>query len=93
MLLVDRVEHIKIIAFLCFKYEYEEALVERYREIFVKSFKKQIDDGLFPFIIVDCINDKTRHYEEMWSYAKQKGFEVNSSDILLLIHLETSRIY
>ena len=49
---------------------------ESYRSSLVKSFKKQVDDGYFSFIMVDCINDKTSHYQEMWSYAKQRGFEV-----------------
>ena len=48
----------------------------KYRCIFMKTFKKNIDDGLFSFIIVDSVNDKTDHFREMWSYAKQKGFEV-----------------
>ena len=59
-----------------FQYEYEAALEENYRSSLIKSFKKQIDDGYFSFIMVDCINNLTKHYEEMWSYAKQKGFEV-----------------
>lgn len=58
------------------QYEYEPDLEPSFRQSLVKSFKKQIDDGYFSFIMVDCINDKTEHYEEMWSYAKQKGFEV-----------------
>ena len=49
---------------------------ETYRASLIKSFKKQIDDGYFSFILVDCINNLNKHYEEMWSYAKQKGFEV-----------------
>ena len=58
------------------QYEYEAELETSYRTSLVKSFKKQIDDGYFSFIMVDCINSKTSHYQEMWSYAKQKGFEV-----------------
>ena len=42
-----------------------------------KNFKKQVENGLFSFLIVDTINDKTAHYQEMWSFAKQKGYEVN----------------
>ena len=62
--------------FLSFQYEYEPELEESYRSSLIKSFKKQIDDGYFSFIMVDCINNLTKHYEEIWSYAKQKGFEV-----------------
>jgi len=58
------------------KYEYEEEMEKMYVASLIKSFKKQIDDGYFSLILVDCINDKTEHYQPMWSYAKQKGFEV-----------------
>lgn len=49
-----------------------------YRKNMYKSFKKTIDDGFFPFIIVDAVNEKERHFEEFWSYAKSKGFQVSS---------------
>jgi YLP motif-containing protein 1 len=49
-----------------------------YQASLIKAFKKQVDDGYFPFILVDSINDKTEHYQPMWSYAKQKGFEVRN---------------
>ena len=42
----------------------------------LKSFKKTIDDGFFPFIIVDAVFDRVKHFEEFWSYAKSKGFQV-----------------
>ena len=60
------------------KYEYEEEMEKLYQASLIKSFKKQIDDGYFSFILVDCINDKTEHYQPMLSYAKQKGFEVRN---------------
>ena len=41
-----------------------------------KSFKKTIDDGFFPFIIMDAVNERVKHFEEFWSYAKSKGFQV-----------------
>ena len=41
-----------------------------------KSFKKNIDGGYFPFLIVDAINEKVEHFSGMWSHAKQNGFEV-----------------
>lgn len=58
------------------QYEYEPDLEEVYRQSILKSFKKTIDDGFFPFIIYDCVNEKVRHFEEFWSYAKSKGFQV-----------------
>ena len=62
---------------LYFQYEFEAEMEDIYRTSLIKSFKKQIDDGYFSFIMVDCINSETSHYQEMWSYAKQKGFEVH----------------
>ncbi|XP_013386557.1 YLP motif-containing protein 1 isoform X2 [Lingula anatina] len=58
------------------EYEYEPELEESYRQSLLKSFKKTIDDGFFPFIIVDAVNDRIRYFEEFWSYAKSKGFQV-----------------
>ncbi|CAG9859718.1 unnamed protein product [Phyllotreta striolata] len=57
-------------------YEYEADMEESYRMSFMKSFKKTITDGYFPFIIVDNVNDKVKHFGEMWSFAKQNGFQV-----------------
>ena len=58
------------------EYFYEEDLLESYRANLLKSFKKNIDAGLFQFILVDAINDKVAHFREFWSYAKQNGYEV-----------------
>jgi YLP motif-containing protein 1 len=52
----------------------------------LKSFKKTIDDGYFSFIIVDAINDKIKKFEEFWSYAKSKGFQVYIAEV----HAEAS---
>ncbi|KAG5865790.1 hypothetical protein JTB14_019019 [Gonioctena quinquepunctata] len=57
-------------------YEYESEMEESYRTSLMKSFKKTITDGYFAFVIVDNINDKVKHFGEMWSYAKQNGFQV-----------------
>ncbi|XP_065208687.1 YLP motif-containing protein 1 isoform X2 [Planococcus citri] len=57
-------------------YEYEAEMEPSYQESLVKSFKKQVSDGFFPFIIIDCINDKVKKYEEMYSFALSKGFQV-----------------
>lgn len=58
-------------------YEYEEAMEQSYITSLVKAFKKNITDGFFNFIILDCINEKISDYEEMWSFAKTKGFKVS----------------
>ncbi|XP_043284226.1 uncharacterized protein ZAP3 [Venturia canescens] len=57
-------------------YEYEEAMEPSYITSLVKAFKKNITDGFFNFIILDSINEKISDYEEMWSFAKTKGFRV-----------------
>ena len=58
------------------QYEYEAEMEESYRSSLLKSFKKQIDDGYFNFIMVDCINDKIGKFLEMHDYAKLNSFEV-----------------
>ena len=58
------------------EYEYEAQMEAAYRGSLEKSFKKNVDGGLFPFLIVDAINEKVDHFRGMWSHAKQNGFEV-----------------
>ena len=62
-------------------YEYEPEMESSYRKNMYESFKKTIDDGFFPFIIVDAVNEKERHFEDFWSYAKSKGFQVYIAEI------------
>ncbi|KAL3265982.1 hypothetical protein HHI36_010171 [Cryptolaemus montrouzieri] len=57
-------------------YEFEAEMEESYRTSLMRSFKKTITDGYFPFIIVDNVNDKVKYFGEMWSFAKQNGFQV-----------------
>ena len=59
------------------EYEYEQDMEEAYLQSLFKSFKKTVDDGFFPFIIVDAINEKVKSFEPFWSYAKSKGFQVS----------------
>lgn len=61
------------------KYEYDAAAEPSYLDSLVKSFKKTISDGFFPFIIVDCINEKLKKYEEMYNFAISKGFQVSTN--------------
>ncbi|ESO90064.1 hypothetical protein LOTGIDRAFT_123812, partial [Lottia gigantea] len=58
------------------EYQYEAEVEEAYRQSLYKSFKKTIDDGFFPFIVIDATHEKVKHFEEFWSYAKSKGFQV-----------------
>ncbi|XP_030747239.1 YLP motif-containing protein 1-like isoform X2 [Sitophilus oryzae] len=57
-------------------YEYEAEMEETYRMSLIKSFKKTITDGYFNFIVVDNVNQKVKNFGEMWSFAKQSGFQV-----------------
>lgn len=58
------------------EFEYEPEMEDTYRNSMLKTFKKTLDDGFFPFIILDSINDRAKHFEQFWSAAKTKGFEV-----------------
>ncbi|XP_032883548.1 YLP motif-containing protein 1 isoform X2 [Amblyraja radiata] len=58
------------------EYEYEPEMEDTYRSSMFKTFRKTLDDGFFPFIIVDAINSRIKHFEQLWSAAKTKGFEV-----------------
>lgn len=71
------------------EYEYEAAMESQYRESLIKSFKKTVIDGYFPFIIVDAINNKLTHFQEITLFAKQKNFQV----FLLLLLLNLMLIY
>ena len=59
------------------EYVYEPELEESYRNSLFKAFNKTLDDGFFPMVILDCVNNKVEYFERFWSQAKQKGFEVN----------------
>ncbi|XP_063758061.1 YLP motif-containing protein 1 isoform X2 [Eleginops maclovinus] len=63
------------------EYEYEPEMEDTYRNSMLKTFKKTLDDGFFPFIILDTINDKVKHFDQFWSAAKTKGFEVYLAEI------------
>uniref|UniRef100_A0A3P8X3Z9 YLP motif-containing protein 1 n=1 Tax=Cynoglossus semilaevis TaxID=244447 RepID=A0A3P8X3Z9_CYNSE len=58
------------------EYEYEPEMEDTYRNSMLKTFKKTLDDGFFPFIILDSVNDRVKHFDQFWSAAKTKGFEV-----------------
>ncbi|TUA53251.1 YLP motif-containing protein 1 [Bagarius yarrelli] len=61
------------------EYEYEPEMEETYRNSMLKTFRKTLDDGFFPFIILDAINEKVKYFDQFWSAAKTKGFELASS--------------
>ncbi|XP_069807271.1 YLP motif-containing protein 1 isoform X2 [Dendropsophus ebraccatus] len=64
------------------EYEYEPEMEDSYRSGMLKTFKKTLDDGFFPFIILDSVHDRVRHFEQFWSAAKTKGFEVYLAEIV-----------
>ncbi|XP_017787005.1 PREDICTED: YLP motif-containing protein 1-like isoform X2 [Nicrophorus vespilloides] len=72
-------------------YEYEECMELSYRTSLLKSFKKTITDGYFPFIVVDNMNDKVKYFSEMWSFAKQNGFQVYVCQLELDVQLCSKR--
>lgn len=70
---------------------------DTYRNSMLKTFKKTLDDGFFPFIILDSINDRVKHFEQFWSAAKTKGFEVRrvphkTSDCFHSLKLDLSEV-
>ena len=56
-----------------------------------KSFKKQIDNGYFNFIIVDAINAHRSHYREFVDYGKKKKFIVYIALLESDIHICAKR--
>nr|XP_023668607.1 YLP motif-containing protein 1 isoform X1 [Paramormyrops kingsleyae]XP_023668608.1 YLP motif-containing protein 1 isoform X1 [Paramormyrops kingsleyae] len=63
------------------EYEYEPEMEDAYRSSMLKTFRKTLDDGFFPFIIIDAINDRVKYFDQFWSAAKTKGFEVYLAEI------------
>ena len=54
------------------KYEYEAEMEEIYRHNLLKSFKKQIDNLLFNFIIVDSCNEKVEFLKTFGATPNQR---------------------
>lgn len=65
------------------EYEYDEEREPLYRAQLVRQFKKTLDEGYFSFVIVDCVNEYVRQFEEMATVATQKRFQVRFYSILL----------
>eukprot|EP00794_Sanderia_malayensis_P017441 gene17441-19185_t len=58
------------------EYVYEKEMEPAYRKSLLKSFNKTLENGYFPMIIIDAVNEKVEHFEKFWSDGKHKGFEV-----------------
>jgi YLP motif-containing protein 1 len=67
-------------------YEFDPAKESKYRDNLFKAFRKTIEDGYFRFIIVDCVHDKIRHFEEMSNFAKAKRFQVMLKFFVIIVH-------
>ncbi|XP_035704733.1 uncharacterized protein LOC110843786 isoform X2 [Folsomia candida] len=63
------------------EYEYEADLEPKYRSDLIKTFKKNVENGYFPFIIVDGVNDQVRHFDDMVSFATQRKFQVYIAEV------------
>lgn len=67
------------------KYEYDGDMEDVYQAALLKAFKKTVSDGFFQFIIVDSVNKKLKEVEEMWSFAKLKGFQVRPTSSFVVV--------
>lgn len=65
----------------CMEYEYDEAMEPSYRSALEKAFRKTVDDGLFHFIILDCVNNRVKHFDSMAHYAVSHGFKVYVAEL------------
>ena len=57
------------------EYVYEADMEDVYKASVLKAFKKTIDQGLDKLIIYDAQNVRSEDFEDMWKYAKVKGYE------------------
>jgi len=57
-------------------YEYDEPMEPSYYKSLLKMFKKNVEGGFYPFLIVDAVFQKLADFEEYWSFAKSKGYQV-----------------
>lgn len=74
-------------------YEYEMEMEENYTQCLMKSYKKTVTDGLFNFIIVDCINQTLRHFTEIYNFAKLNGFMVSGFFLSFFLFISCSILF
>ncbi|KAL6541379.1 hypothetical protein OROHE_011087 [Orobanche hederae] len=58
------------------EYCYEPEMEEAYRSSMLKAFKKTLDEGAFPFVIVDDRNLRVADFAQFWATGKRSGYEV-----------------
>ena len=64
-------------------YEFDAGSEDNYMHYLVKSFKKNLTDGMFNFIIVDCNCDSLNYFHMFSDAAKTQGFSVKFQGKLL----------
>ena len=65
----------KMVPVTTMEYVYEAEMEDLYKASVLKAFRKTIDQGLDKLIIFDAQNVKVADFEDMWKYAKIKGYE------------------
>ena len=68
---------------LYFQVVWSSELEEQYRQNLIKSFKRNLDDGHFAFIIVDSLNLKESDVLDLAIPARMRGFAVYLVDLPL----------
>jgi len=58
------------------EYEWDAAAEDAYKASALKAFRSTIDKGMYRFLIIDAPNARAADFEEYWSHAKYKGYEV-----------------
>lgn len=58
-------------------YEFDKKMEETYLQYLIKAFKKNIENGLFKFLIVDCCNSSLVSFTEFYNIAKDAGYTVS----------------
>lgn len=61
------------------KFDYDPELEPTYRHELFKLFKRQIDEGFFSVILLDCINERIEQFSQFYQYAKINRFQVMPS--------------
>lgn len=60
---------------------WDEHLEEQYRQNLLKSLRRNLDDGHFPFIIVDALHAKSEEVMDVVIAAKSRAFAVFLADL------------
>lgn len=66
----------KVVKIKEYVYEYESDMESCYRASLLKTYKKTVDDRLYPFIIIDAVNELIADIEDFYSYAIKNDFIV-----------------